>query len=116
MMIKLSQDLVFDFSVLFFLNGLNEFTGVKIKKYTSLHAANACNINPSYTLSQPTYLTFSTISLSCLWKNKSHVQSLFFVSSKFKLPTGWLSWLSTGLPCGKSWVRSPAGPTLRVFK
>ena len=32
------------------------------------------------------------------------------------LPTGWLSWLSTGLPCGRSWVRTPAGPTLRVFK
>ena len=31
-------------------------------------------------------------------------------------PTGWLSWLSTGLPCGRSWVRTPAGPTLRVFK
>ena len=30
--------------------------------------------------------------------------------------TGWLSWLSTGLPCGRSWVRIPAGPTLRVFK
>ena len=30
--------------------------------------------------------------------------------------TGWLSWLSIGLPCGRSWVQTPAGPTLRVFK
>ena len=26
------------------------------------------------------------------------------------------AWWSTGLPCGRSWVQTPAGPTLRVFK
>ena len=34
----------------------------------------------------------------------------------YKTRTGWLSWLSMGLPCGRSWVQTPTGPTLRVFK
>ena len=29
--------------------------------------------------------------------------------------TGWLGWLSIGLPCGRSGVRTPTEPTLRVF-
>ena len=31
-------------------------------------------------------------------------------------PPGWLNWESAGLLSGRSRVRTPAGPTLRVFK
>ena len=27
-----------------------------------------------------------------------------------------LRWESTGLPSGRSWIQTPAGPTTRVFK
>ena len=41
---------------------------------------------------------------------------VFVILSQYFYRNSWLSWLSTGLPCGRSWVQTPAGPPLGVFK
>ena len=57
---------------------------------------------------QANVLVTAELQCGCLVPEKQH--------HELPLSTGWLSWLSIGLVCGRLWVQALARPTLRVFK
>ena len=47
------------------------------------------------------------ISVSCEILKTDSAMRILCKLNELLIATGWLSWLSIGLPCGRSWVQPP---------